>query len=219
MIYPVNIFICLAAPLVIALFLIKGRTRRFIAFFICGLLACLLAGYVNAFIAGAAAKNGYVSMTTAQSMVRLTPVCEEVLKALPVFLYAAVFRPKRSGIVTVALAVGLGFATMENTSQLMNYGASQILFVLTRGFASGSMHAICAAILGYGLAFVYKRERMAFTGSFAALCAAATFHGVYNMLVSAGGFWLATGYALPNIMAGGIMLCIMNAELRIKNKN
>jgi len=213
MIYSVNIFICLAAPLMIALFLIKGETQRFIGFFILGLLACLLSGYVGGFIASAATQNGYVSMTAAQSTIRLTPVCEEILKALPVFLYVVVFQPKRSGIVTVALAVGLGFATMENTSYIMNYGVSQVLFVLTRGFASGVMHAICAAILGYGLTFIYKRERVAFTGSFAVLCAATTFHGIYNLLVSSSGLWLMAGYALPLLTAATLLIVRHNGKI------
>lgn len=205
MIYTENIFVCLAAPLVIALFLIKGEARRFIGFFSLGLLACLLSGYVNSFVAAAAAQNGYVSMTAAQSMIRLTPVCEELMKALPVFFYAAVFSPKRSRVIAASLAVGLGFATLENVCYITQYGVSDFLFALMRGLSSGVMHATCAAILGYALAFIYGQERMAFTGSFAALCAATTFHASYNLLVSADGLWRVAGYALPIITAVALL--------------
>jgi len=214
--YTENIFVCLAAPLVIALFLIRGEIRRFIGFFIIGLLSCLLSGYVSSFIV-AAAKSWYYSMTAAESMIRLTPVCEEIMKAMSVFFYVAVLRPKRTNIITVALAVGLGFATLENSSYILQNGASEFFVALVRGFASGAMHAVCAAILGYGLVLVHNRERIAFTGAFAALCAATTFHGIYNLLVSAEGFWLAAGYALPTLAAAAVMMVIKYAELRIKD--
>jgi len=208
MIYLENIFVCLAAPLLIAVFLLEGEARRFIGFFLLGLTACLLAGYCNGYIEQAAVSGG---LDYTQFVVQFAPVCEEILKALPVLFYMAVFEPKRRSIVSSALAVGLGFATLENVNHIANYGAVELPFALVRGFSAGIMHAICAAILGYGLAFVYQRKWLALTGSFAVICAATTFHATYNLLVSAQGVWRGLGYILPAVAAAAIMIGIKNS--------
>jgi len=205
MIYEANIFVCLSAPLLIAVFLLRGEARRFTGFFILGLAACFLSGYINGYLTVAAAQNGAVSMTAAQSLIRLTPICEETLKAMPVLLFAALYKPKQRDIITVSVGVGLGFATLENICYILQYGAEELFFILIRGFAAGIMHTICAVILGYGLAVALKHRRFTFTGSFAALCAATTFHAIYNLLVSADGFWQVLGYLLPIAAALAIL--------------
>ncbi|MDL2238294.1 PrsW family intramembrane metalloprotease [Christensenellaceae bacterium OttesenSCG-928-K19] len=208
MIYAENIFMCIAAPLVIAMFLLRGDARRFVVFFTIGLAACLLAAYINNFIVNAAAGLEYFSMSAAQTTVRLTPICEEVMKALPIYFYVAVFATKRSDIVSVALAVGLGFATLENCGYIAQYGAEDVLFTLIRGFSAGVMHATCAALLGYGLAFVHGRKHFAFAGSFAFLCMAITYHAIYNLLVSADSGVRIAGYILPVATAAVLLLIL-----------
>lgn len=206
MIYTENIFICLAAPLLIALFLTKGEARRFIGFFLIGLIACLLSAYINSFIAGAVSDNGRAPLSAAQALVRITPICEEVMKALPVFFCMTITRPKREDIVAVAFAVGLGFATFENFCYITQYGAEDLLFAMVRGFSAGVMHTICAAILGYGLTLVHGRGRLVAPGAFALLCASSTFHAIYNLLSASEGAWRTTGYLLPIIAAAGMLL-------------
>jgi len=205
MIFTENIFVCLAAPLLIAVFLLEGEARRFNSFFLLGLTACLLAGYCNGYIEQTAVWSGFGHT---QFVIQFAPVCEEILKALPVFFYMAVFEPRGRGIVSCSLAVGLGFATLENVGYIAYYGAGELPFALVRGFSAGIMHAICAAILGYGLAFVYRRKWLALTGSFAAICAAATFHATYNLLVSAAGAWRGMGYILPVVAAAVLLFFI-----------
>jgi len=206
MIYMENIFVCLAAPLLIAAFLVKGETRRFIGFFILGLTACLLSAYINSYIAAAVAENGKASLTMAQTLVQLTPVCEEAMKALPVLLFAAILTPKRESIVAVAFAVGLGFGTFENCCYLMQYGVMDLPFVLIRGFSAGVMHTICAAIIGNGLALIHGRGSLSAPATFALLCASSTFHGIYNLLVASQGAWRTAGYLLPLIAAAALLV-------------
>jgi len=205
-IYTENIFVCLAAPLLIAVFLLKGETRRFIGFFLLGLTACILSGYINSFIAIAVTDNGRATLTVAQALVRMTPICEEVMKALPVFFFLAMASPRREDLVAVAFAVGLGFATFESCCYITQYGAEDFFFALIRGFSAGVMHTICAAILGYGLALVYGRGRLVAPVAFALLCASCTFHSIYNLLSAAQGAWRAAGYLLPVITAAAILL-------------
>lgn len=206
MIYMENIFICLAAPLLIAVFLLRGETRRFIAFFLLGLTSGLLAAYINSFLAAAVEENGLASLTTAQAVVRLTPICEEVMKALPVFFFAAVTSPKRRDIVSVAFAVGLGFAIFENCCYITQYGAHDLPFALVRGFSAGVTHTICAAILGYGMALLCGKGRLVLPGTFALLCASSTFHAIYNLLSAASGGWRTAGYLLPIVAAAVLIL-------------
>ena len=196
-----NIFICLAAPLLIAAILLKGETRRFIGFFMLGLAACLLSAYINSGIAAAVSDNGYASLTIAQAMVQITPICEEILKALPVFFYVAVLRPKRDGIIAVSLAVGLGFAAFENCWYAVRGGALDVGFVLGRCLSAGVMHTTCALLLGCGLSLIYRRGRLAAPGSFALLCAASTFHAIYNLLAAEEGVLLVVSYLMPFTVA------------------
>ena len=206
MIYTENIFICLAAPLLIAAYMLKGEAKRFIIFFIIGIIVCLVSAYINLFFVNVAVDNGRASMTVAQAIVRITPVCEEALKALPVFIFMALAHPKRESIIAVALAVGLGFATFENCCLITLYGAPDFLYALIRGLAAGATHTICAAILGYGLAMVQGRGRLVMPTAFALLCATSTFHAIYNFLISSQGAAQTAGYIMPVATAAGILL-------------
>ncbi|MDR1439166.1 MAG: PrsW family intramembrane metalloprotease [Clostridiales bacterium] len=208
MIYAENIFICIAAPLLIAALMLRGGARRFVCFFASGLAACLLAAYINGFLAEAAAGLAYGSLSAAQATVRLTPVCEEAMKALPVFFYVAAMAPKKRAVLPAALAVGLGFATMENVFAIAQHGAQDMLFTLIRGFSAGVMHAVCAAALGQGLAFVMGRRHLAAAGAFGMLCATATYHAIYNLLVSVPGAAQAAGYAMPVATAAALLLIL-----------
>ena len=217
MIYLENIFIGLAVPLIIAACLLKGETRRFLVFFTLGLLTCLLSAHINSFIAAAVSNNGYASLTMRQAMAQITPICEEIMKALPVFFFVAARRPGRGSIVTASLAAGLGFAILENCFYIMGAGSSDFLFALTRGFSAGLTHTVCAAILGYGLALTHWRGRLAAPCAFALLCMTSTFHAIYNLLVAADGAWRTAGYIMPVITAAAVIIGMANAKLKIKN--
>lgn len=138
--------------------------------------------------------------------IQLTPICEELLKAFPVFFFAAAREPKRKDLFSAAVAVGLGFATLENVCQIVSYGASEFVFVLLRGLSAGVMHTICAAMLGYGLSLLSRHRLVILPGAFGLFCASAIFHGIYNLFVSALGGWRLMGYAMPVIMAAALFV-------------
>ena len=77
MIYIENIFVCLAIPLALCILFIGGRTRTFMLFMIAGMSVCLLSAYVNSFF------MGYYGASATVAVVEITPVCEEVMKLLP----------------------------------------------------------------------------------------------------------------------------------------
>lgn len=49
--YIENIFVCLAAPLLIALICTRGKGKRMVLFLLSGMAACLLSSYISTFIA------------------------------------------------------------------------------------------------------------------------------------------------------------------------
>ena len=85
--YIENIYICLAAPLLLAVFLLRNEGRRSLSFVLTGMTACLLSAYVSTFLASVTGTD-----RTAASY-ELSPVVEEVMKCLPILFYLLVFEP------------------------------------------------------------------------------------------------------------------------------
>ena len=71
MTYIENIFLCLAIPMILSLFFIKGRSRSYTLFVTIGMGICLLSAYVNSFFMWLYGVDGTVAA------IEITPVCEE----------------------------------------------------------------------------------------------------------------------------------------------
>ena len=85
MTYIENIFLCLAIPMILSLFFIKGRSRSYTLFVTIGMGICLLSAYVNSFFMWLYGVDGTVAA------IEITPVCEELLKLLPLVFYFLIF--------------------------------------------------------------------------------------------------------------------------------
>ena len=186
-----NIFVCIAAPLLVTMLCMGKKHRHVFLFSISGMGACLLSAYVNTFFAGLYNAN-LINATT-----QIAPVVEEIIKLLPLLFFLLVFEPEPIKINTAVLIVAVSFATFENICYLIQNGAAQLSFLLFRGFGTGAMHIVCGAIVGYGLMFVWKYEWIKVAGTFGLLCASITFHAVYNLLIAYGGFAQYIAYVLP----------------------
>lgn len=191
MIYIENVFICITAPLLIAMFCANKRSRQHFAFYISGMGMCLLSAYINTFFAS------YYGADMIQATVELAPVIEETMKLLPVLFFLLVYEPKRKELQSPILLVATGFATFENVCYLVENGSSQLLFLIMRGFGTGAMHVVCGAIIGQGLIFVWKRSWLKVAGTFGLLCISITFHAIYNLLLSVGGAVQLIGLTIP----------------------
>ena len=132
MIYIENIFVCLAIPLMLSMLFIGGRPRTFLLFMLAGMSVCLLSAYVNSFFMG---QYG-VSATVA--VVEITPVCEEVMKLLPLLSYVLIFEPKVRTLPEAAVALAVGFATFENACYLAENGAESLMFLMIRGLSAAA---------------------------------------------------------------------------------
>ena len=194
MIYIENIFVCLAIPLMLCMLFIEGRTRTFMLFMTAGMSVCLLSAYVNSFF------MGHYGVSTTVAVIEITPVCEEVMKLLPLLFYILVFEPKVRDLPEAAIALAVGFATFENVCYLMENGAENFMFLLIRGLSAGALHILCGISIGFGLSYVFRRKWLAFTGTVGLLGACIVFHATYNLLITGDGGWRIAGYLFPSVL-------------------
>jgi len=189
--YIENVFICISAPIIIAVLFLEGSNRRIMAFFLGGMVSCLLSSYISTFLA---AFNG-IDAQSASMMI--SPMVEETMKLMPVMYYILVFEPpKRSAAVSMIL-VSLGFATFENACYLTQNGADKVAFLLIRGFGTGAMHVVCGLVISIGLIHLWDRTWIRVVGLLGLLALAMNYHGIYNMLVNQQGILAYIGYIIP----------------------
>lgn len=82
----------------------------------------------------------------------LTPILEEIVKALPILHFALVITDDRRTLITVSYALGVGFALLENIIVLIqSIDKVTVLWALLRGFGAGLVHGICTVMVGYGI--------------------------------------------------------------------
>ena len=56
----------------------------------------------------------YFSMDALNYSITISPINEEILKAIPLIIFALVFAKKGDQIIPLAFAVGIGFGVLEN---------------------------------------------------------------------------------------------------------
>ena len=172
------LFICILAPLLLTLPLMKGASRRVMLYIIIGICSSLFVSEINGKILSSL-DNQMLFVTTT-----ITPVTEEIVKALPVLIYAFLFSDDREKLLPLAFATGIGFALFENTVILIqSIDNVSILWAIIRGFSTALMQGICTAAVGYGMGYVKKKKKLFISGTFALLALAIIYHGLFNMLV------------------------------------
>lgn len=172
------LFVSLSVPLLLMVMLVERRARLPLIFFLVGM-------FVSVFISEV---NGLLFRLTDMDMLdftlRVTPVTEEVIKALPILFYAVTVSDKKETLFTISMATGVGFAVLENAYVLLgNADNLSLLTAIIRGFGTGLMHGICSLLVGYGISFVKKRRKLFAPGTFALLSLAVTYHAIFNMLI------------------------------------
>ncbi|MBR0085178.1 MAG: PrsW family intramembrane metalloprotease [Lachnospiraceae bacterium] len=193
--YIENVFVCMVAPLIVAIICANDKGKRSMLFLLIGMTACLLSSYISTFIAAAQGAN------ILQASLEISPLVEVSMKIFPILLYLLVFEPDREGIAISCLMTAIGFATFENVCFLMQNGAEKLTNLAIRGFGTGAMHVVCANIIAIGLLRIWKNELLRVAGTVALLAVAITYHGVFNVLVSQTGTAALIGYLIPFITA------------------
>ena len=209
MTYIENIFTCLAIPMLLSLLFTHGRTRAFTLFIVIGMVVCLFSAYVSGFF------MGYCGVDAVTAAIEITPVCEEVMKLLPLLFFLLIFEPEPQRLSDAALAIAVGFATFENACYLTENGAENFTFLLIRGISAGALHILCGILLGFGISYVFRRKWLAVTGTVGILGACTGFHGIYNLLITADGAWKVAGYLFPSLL----IVCLYAVKRLMPRKN
>ena len=209
MVHIENIFICITVPLLISLFFIRGKQRSFTLFICIGMSICMASAYVNSFFM---TMYGADAVSTA---IQIAPVCEEIMKLLPLLFFILIFEPKPGEIIPAAIAIAAGFATFENVCYLSENGAGDITLLLVRGVSAGALHLLCGIAMGYGIAYVFKQHWLAAAGTLGILGANIVFHAIYNLMVTSDSIWQEVGYIFPSIL----ILCIFVLKMLLPKMN
>ncbi len=209
--YIENIYLCIAAPLLVAIVSLKGKHRKMMIFLLSGMTSCLLSSYITTFLSVRRHAETY------QTAWEIAPMIEELMKLLPVLFYLMVFEPKsRDDTAWCMIHVAVGFATFENICWLTANGASHILLILIRGFGTGAMHVVCGAMVSAGLMYMWKDMWLRIAGTTGILTLAFTYHGIYNILVEQDGAVAWIGYIIPMVTTVLVIL-IRNRIYNVRN--
>lgn len=171
------VFICLMVPMLMSLSLLQHRSRLVMGFVLIGSTVCLVASELNGVLYPYF--DDMVSFCTS-----ISPITEEILKALPILYFAFVISDNRATLIQISFALELGFAIMENMTVLVqNLEDIDIVWALIRGFGAGLMHSICTVAVGIGMSSVHKKKKLFVCGTIALLMLAITYHAIYNTIV------------------------------------
>lgn len=183
------LFVCLAIPLSMMLLLFKGQSRKVCAFLLTGMFMCVFSGEINGFVMNA------VGLNVQEVSVNIAPLVEEMAKALPIIFIVCLLTPERQKIAEFSLAVGVGFATLENVCILMNSGSISFGYAFLRAIGAGMMHGVCTLTVGLALTNMANKKLVMFSGTLASLSIAVIYHSIYNMLITSN--YMIVGVILP----------------------
>ena len=171
------LFVSIFIPILLMALLVEKKARLPIAFMLVGIFVSVFASEVNALLANS------LNMSMYDITVVVTPMTEEILKALPILYYGLFMSDKKEKLFTASMATGIGFAVLENAYYLLNYPDFTMLSAVIRAFGAGLMHGMCTLLVGVGISFVKKRSKLFAVGTFGLLSTAIVYHGIYNILI------------------------------------
>lgn len=202
------LFICVVAPLLSLLLFTESKGRRAVLSIVGGMICCLFISEVNGLLLNVLDCSTYY-LTTA-----ITPVTEEIIKAIPIFVFGFIYRNSTNRIITIAFCIGIGFAILENLIIFsQNFESVNLFWAVIRGFSSGLMHGICSVIAGYCVTFIHQKKKLFVCGSLATMNLVIVYHSMFNFLVQADRLAInCIGFSLP------ILTYMVFAVIFIKEK-
>ncbi len=208
-----NIFICLAAPMIISMLCLKGTKKGRMIFLFAGVTACFFSSYITTYIA----RMSFLDDTAAT--IEIAPFVEEIIKFIPLLYYLLVYTPNKSEIPERVLMTSVGFATFENVCYLITNGSDSFFHLMIRGFGTGAMHVVCGTIVSAGVIWLWGNRWLQVAGIIGLLAAAITYHGVYNLLVAQTGIPALIGFLIPMLTTLAVVLIIEIRLMRRKASN
>ena len=204
------LFVSVFVPILLMACLIEKKARQPIIFVLIGIFVSVFAAEVNGLL------RTLLPMSAFEVTIIVTPITEEILKAVPILVFAIVLDAKKEALFTAAMAVGIGFAVLENAYYLLNDASFNMIDAIVRAFGAGLMHGMCTLLIGVGISFVKKKNKIFMVGTFALLSTAITYHGIYNMLVQSD--YRAVGFLLPISTYIPFVVWRMKKKKTIKSK-
>ena len=199
-------YVCFLIPMLLSLFSLGRRERLAVGSILVGATVCLAVSGLNAHLYVLTGRDMLYYTTT------ISPITEEIVKALPVLVYAFAVSSDREKLISVSFAVGLGFAIMENMIIFtQNLGDMSVMWAIIRGFGAGLMHSVCTVAVGIGISLVRTKKKLFYCGTAALLMMAVTYHAIFNTVAMSA--YRTLGFALP-VLTYIPILC-----LRIREKN
>jgi len=204
-----TIFACMVLPLLLSLALLDKKSKLIIGYIIIGAFMCVFSSELNSIIRSLSKETVYYVTTN------LTPITEEIVKALPILVFGFLFSDKKETLISLSVAVGIGFAIVENIFIFVQAGSTYTLFwAIKRVFGASLMHTLCTSAVGYGISFVRKKKKLFYTGTFALLILAMVYHSIFNSLVQSK--MMNLGLLLPVLTY--IPIVLHQTKLLAKNK-
>ena len=183
------LFVAIFVPILLMTCLVEKKARHPLIFVLIGIFVSVFAAEVNGVMVD------LLPLSTFEVTIIVTPISEEILKAIPILFFASILSPKKEAVFTAAMAIGIGFAVLENAFYMLNDTSFNMIDAIVRAFGAGLMHGMCTLLVGVGILFVKKKRKLFVVGTFAMLSTAITYHGIYNMLVQSD--YQIIGYLLP----------------------
>lgn len=183
------LFVAIFVPILLMTCLVEKKARHPLIFVLIGIFVSVFASEINGVMVD------LLPLSTFEVTIIVTPISEEILKAIPILFFASILSPKKEAVFTAAMAIGIGFAVLENAFYMLNDASFNMIDAIVRAFGAGLMHGMCTLLVGVGILFVKKKRKLFVVGTFAMLSTAITYHGIYNMLVQSD--YQIIGYLLP----------------------
>ena len=211
------VFICFALPFLLGIPIVRKQTRQVLLFTFIGMCCCLFISEVNGLM------NSLIGQDLFYVTTNITPLTEELIKMLPILIYAVFISSERQTLLTIAFMTGLGFALLENSTILVEtvvvHGSIDILWALIRTLGAGLLHSLCTTAVGVGISFIRDQKKIFLCGSFALLSLAVVYHSVYNTLIQSDYKYLGAAMPMLTYLAIIIVLVIVYKKSIKKKEN
>ena len=173
------IYLCIALPMIPVVFAMRDKySQRFLAFVIAGLTVCLFSAEVNTLLVN------FLDMNKLEYSITISPINEEILKAIPLIIFTVFFAGKDDEILPLAFAIGIGFSILESINVYCNNMETlTVSWALIRGLGAALMHSACTAMIALGISYVFNYKRSFIQGIIGLFASAILYHATFNAFV------------------------------------
>ena len=173
------IYLCIVLPMIPILFALKDEnSRRFHLFSIIGLSICLVSAQINTLLLNK------IGMDELNYSITISPINEEILKAIPLIIFTLAFAKKGEQIIPLAFAIGIGFGILENIIiYCNNMSILDLKWAIIRGLGASLMHSACTTMTAIGFSYVFNNEKSHLEGILGLFALAILYHATFNAFI------------------------------------